>query len=164
MLALATVRLTVRASPPEDHFSLVDAEPVVVGCLQAWPGTHRTVDIDRDTAGATDQMVVVVIDAIFVASGRTCGLDPANEASIGQGSEGVVDGLPRDRPDLGSHERFDVVGGAMRRARHRSEDRQPLCRHLDSTCTKQLGWIGGPIGHDRTMSPILDSVKISRVR
>ena len=164
MVAVPVGRLTGRASPPEDHFGFVDAESVVGRCLQAGRGTHRTVDVDRETAGATDEMVVIVVDPIFVARRRTGRLDPADEASIGQDSEGVVDGLTRYCPDLGSYESLDVVGCPVRRARNRSEDGQPLCRHLHSALAKESGRVGEGVGHNRTMCPILDSVKNSRIR
>jgi hypothetical protein len=83
-------RLTVRASTPEDDLGFVDAEPMVVGGLQASPGPHRTVDIHGETTVPTDEVVVVVVDPVLVTSGRAGRLDPANEPAIGQDSEGVV--------------------------------------------------------------------------
>ena len=49
----------------------------------------------------------------------------------------------------------------MRSARHRTQDGQTLSRHLHTVPAKQVRWIQqGFLGHDYTMRPKLDRVKI----
>ena len=102
---------TGRAEAPEDDLCLVDREPVIAARVQAWTAAHRTVDVDREATRATDEVVVVVVDPIFVSGRRPRRLDAPDETLVGQRPERVVHGLARDRPDVGPHAFLDVVGG-----------------------------------------------------
>ena len=79
----------------------------------------RAVDVDHPAAGAADEVVVVVADAVLVAGRRAGRLDAPEEAVVGEDGEGVVDRLARDGADLGPHGRVDVVGRAVRQVGHR---------------------------------------------
>ena len=109
--------------------------------LQAWAAPHRAVDIDRAPAMAADEVVVVVIDPLFVASRRAGRLDAADEAFVGQGTEGVVHRLTRDGTDISPHELLDLVRRAVRPARHRPQDGQTLSRHLNTVLAEEVRWV-----------------------
>ncbi|RFC44724.1 MAG: hypothetical protein DVB28_000888 [Verrucomicrobia bacterium] len=64
-------------------------------------------------------MVVVVSHPIFVEGRGTGGLNAAQKALLHEGSEGIVDGLPRDGTDLGAHGFGEGVRGAMGVRRYR---------------------------------------------
>ena len=51
------------------------------------------VDIMGDAAAPADEMVVVVTDPVFKKGGGAGGLDAADEATLAEKGEGVVDGL-----------------------------------------------------------------------
>ena len=98
---------------------------------------------------ATDEVVMVVVDPVLVASRRARRLDTPDEALVGQDTEGVVNRLTRDGADLGPHEFLDLVGRAVRPAGHRSEDGQTLGRHLNTVLAEEVRSVGqlSP-GHD----------------
>jgi hypothetical protein len=58
--------------------------------------------------------MVVVIDAILVASGRPYGLNSSDESFFGEDGEGVVDGLARDRANFNSDRLGNVFGRDVR--------------------------------------------------
>ena len=60
--------LAIRAAPPVRDFRLVDLIAVVVVCREAWRFADRAVNVDHTPTDATDQMVMVVADAILEAS------------------------------------------------------------------------------------------------
>ncbi len=86
------------AVPPIDHFGLVDREARGVGGLEARGMSDGAVDVDHAAAGAADEVVVVVADAVFVAGGRASRLDPSQESGVDEGGKSVEDRLMRDRP------------------------------------------------------------------
>ena len=87
------------AGTPVDDLGLVDEKPVIIDGFQARPRPHRTVDVDRAPAGATDEVVVVVVDPIFVAGRRPRRPGSAHHALFDQRPQGVIHRLPRNRPD-----------------------------------------------------------------
>jgi hypothetical protein len=76
--------------------------------------------------------MVIVTNAILVKSSRTCWLNPPQQLFLNQHVERIVNGLPRDGAEFGPNFFGDVIGRAMRRRRHRAENRQALCSHLHS--------------------------------
>ncbi len=109
----------VGAAAPVDDLGLVDLVARVVGRGEARHLADRAVDVDGPTAGAADEVVVVVADAVLVAGGRARGLDAPDDAGLGQRGEHVVDGLARDRAELGADRGVDLVGGPVRGPRPR---------------------------------------------
>ena len=71
----AVRRDAVGAAAPVDDLGLVDLVARVVGRGEARNLADRTVDVDGPAAGAADEVVVVVADAVLVASRRARGLD-----------------------------------------------------------------------------------------
>ena len=86
---------------PVDDFCFVDCETGIVTGGQAGAAANRAIHIDRFAAGATDEVMVVVSDAVFVEGGGAGRLDAADDAFFGQGAEGVVNGLFGDGADGG---------------------------------------------------------------
>jgi hypothetical protein len=122
--------LTLWTSTPVRDVGFVDLVAVVVGRGKARRRTYGAVDVDETAAVATYEVMVVVIDAILVARGRPDGLNSPDDALVGKYSEGVVDGLARDRADVTFDHLGDVLGRDVGPFRHRSQDGQSLGRHL----------------------------------
>ena len=100
---------------------------------------YRAVDINRATARATDDVVMIVVDPVLIAARRMGRLNAPYEAIFGQNAQGVVYRLARDRTDLSPHQVLDLVRRAVRAVGHRSQDSQTLSRHLDTAFTEQAG-------------------------
>src|SRR5262249_52463386 len=96
-------RETLGTGPPVDHLRLVDRVTRVGGGGQARGVADGTIDIDRFSAGATDQVMVVVTNTILVEGRRSGGLDAPEESPLDQHPEGVVHRLSRDGADLGAN-------------------------------------------------------------
>src|ERR1035437_7937819 len=104
------LRLTLRTSTPVRDVGFVDLVAVVVGRGEARRSTDGAVDVDETSAYATYEVMVVVVDAIFVAGWWPDGLNSPDEALVGEDAEGVVDGLARDRADFNSDHLGYVLG------------------------------------------------------
>lgn len=89
------------ATAPVHDFCFIDFETCVVGSRQAWGRTDRAIHIDDDSAPATDDVMVVVADTVFVQSRGANGLNAANETFLREHSESVVYRLTRYRSDFG---------------------------------------------------------------
>src|SRR5262245_54154455 len=96
-------RQTPGTGAPVDHLRLIDFIARVGGGGQAGGVADGAVHIDRVSAGATDQVVVVVANAILVECRRAGGLDAPEESLLDQHAEGVVHRLSRDGADLGAN-------------------------------------------------------------
>jgi len=131
-------RETIGTRPPIDNLRLIDLVTRVGGGGQARRVTNGAVYIDRLSAGATDQMVVVVTNPIFIESRRPSGLDASDEALLGQHPKGVVHRLSRDGTDLGANVLGDGVRRAVRSTQYRSQNGQSLGRDLDTVLTKEV--------------------------
>ena len=101
-------------------------------------------------------MVVVVTDPILIAGRRTGGLDPPDEALLGQDFEGVVYSLSRNGTDFGTNVTCDVFRRAVGPTRHSPQHGQTLGRDLDTVLAKKVGWI---IRHKYVLGQIMDCVK-----
>jgi len=102
-------------------------------------------------------VVVVVTDTIFVKDWRSGGLNPPDEAFLGQHAQCVVYRLSRDATDLGANILGDVIRLAMRAPRDRPKHRQALSRDLDTVFAKDFLSIvthAGIIGKIWTLSII----------
>ncbi len=118
--------LTARASTPVDHVGLINLETLVVGGGEAGRRSDGAVDVDDVTAGPTNQVVVIVVDAVLVARGRSHRLDAAQESALHEDAEGVVDGLTRDGANLVARLVHDVVSAEVGVARDRVENGETL--------------------------------------
>jgi hypothetical protein len=128
----------MRTAPPVDDFRLVDFVAPVVVRREAWSGAGRAVDVDQAAAVATNQMVMVVANAILESRGRSGGLNAPNEAFADEDAKGVVHGLERDGPDLGAHDFGNRIGGNVGLTRHRAQDGQSLGGDLNAALTKEF--------------------------
>jgi len=106
----ATGVTALGTAAPVGNLGFVDLETQVVGRFETRRRADRAVDVDDACTDATDEVVVVVVDAVFVASRRPDGLDSANHALLHQDTQGVVDGLSRDRADGEGRTCGDLVG------------------------------------------------------
>src|SRR6185436_2865913 len=80
----------VRTTPPIGDFGLVDLVAPIVLRRETRRGADRAIDVDHAAASSTDQVVVIVADAIFKASRRSRRLNAADEALGDQQGQGVV--------------------------------------------------------------------------
>ncbi len=86
---------------------------------------------------------MIVANTVFETGGRARGLNASNQAPVGEDSQGVIDGLTGDGPDLGPDDHRDVLRGRVRLIPHGHEDRQALGRHLDAEFAESSGGIMG---------------------
>jgi len=128
---------TVRTAPPIGDFGLVDLVAPTVGRSETRRGADCAIDVDHAAAGSTDQMVVIVADAIFEASRRSRGLNAPDEALGDQQGQGVVHRLERDSTDPGPDNLGHGVGRHVRLTCDRPQYCQPLGRHLNTAFTKK---------------------------
>lgn len=135
---LGNWRAAVRAAAPVDDLGLVDLVAGVLGGGQARGGSDRAVDVNETTARPADQVVVIVADSVLVPGGGPGGLDAAQKPLVGEQADGVVNGPPRDRADLGRHDLDHLVGGGVRPGGDRAQHGDPLGRHLEPVLPQQL--------------------------
>ena len=95
---------------PVGDLGFVDLIPVVVFRRQTRGIANCAVDIDQTAADSTDQMVVVVANAILEASGRPWRLNAPDEAFGHQQTQCVIHRLKRDGADLDSDDLGHAVG------------------------------------------------------
>src|SRR5205085_12308299 len=88
--------LAAGAEPPEGDFGLVHGEAVGVRRLEARGLADGAIDVDRDAAGAADEVVVVVADARLVPDRAPGGRDPPGEPGAMERLADVVGGLGGD--------------------------------------------------------------------
>jgi hypothetical protein len=127
------------AVTPVDNLGFVDDEPVVLGGLQAWPMPYRAIYVCRAATGPANDVVVIVIDPVFVPGRRTRRLDTPDEAIVGQNAQGVVHRLTRHSSDISPNDLFDLVRGAVRPGGHRPQNGQTLSRYLNAVLAKEVG-------------------------
>ena len=127
-----------RAAAPVDDLGFVDLEAVIVVCSEARRRSHSTVDVKHRRTAATDQVMVIVADAVLVPCRRSGGLDAANQVLVDQQTERVVDGLTRDRADNSTDILGQVISRRMRTKGQGTHDRQPLRGDLDPVLAQEL--------------------------
>lgn len=142
---LSAVSLALGTTAPVGDLGLVDFVAHIVGCGEARGGADRAVDVDQAAANATNQVMVVVVDSIFVAGRRTDRLNAPDEPVVDEHAEGVVDGLARDGSDVDAGDLGHAVGGDVGTSRHRAQDGQALSCHVDTALTKE---VSRTEGHD----------------
>jgi len=147
--------LTLRAESPVRDVGLVDVIAVIVGRRETRRRAHRTVDVDDASALSTDEVMMIVIDAVFVASGRSDGLNATKKTVVDQHSESVVDRLTRNATNIGLGNVGDFVGCHVRSARDSSHHGQTLGSYLNPVLSEL---INGRNSHWHPQYPILDKV------
>ena len=136
------------AAAPVDDLGLVDLVARVVGGGEARRVADRAVDVDHPAAGAADQVVVVVADAVLVAGRRAGRLDAPEEALVGEDAEGVVHGLAGDGAELDAARPRRCRRRCRGAARHRPQHREALGGDLQPVLAEQgLVVDGGVTGH-----------------
>ena len=125
-----------RGRCPVDHLGLVDAEAMVVVRVQARGRADGAIDVLGLAAAATDEVVVVVADAVLVAGGRVGWLDAADDALVGEDVQDVVDRLAGDCPDFPADGFGEVVGRRVGVVGDRPQHRQTLRRDGKVMLTK----------------------------
>ncbi len=129
---LARLRHAVGTPPPVDDLGFVDLEALIVHGHQARGRPDGAFDVGEPAADPADQMVVVVAEPLLVARRRTERLNPPDQTRADQEAQSVVDGLQRDRTDLGPDRLRDLVGGDVRSAGDRPQHRETLRGDLNS--------------------------------
>jgi hypothetical protein len=132
----------LRTASPINDLGLVDLVVRVVGRRQTRDGADRAIDVDHTAAGATDQMVVVVADAILEARGRPRGLNAPDQAFRDQNPEGVVHRLQRDGADLTADGLGESIGRRVGLIRYCAQDSQSLRGDLNPAVPKQVCRVG----------------------
>jgi hypothetical protein len=135
----SSCRDTVATPAPIDDLGFIDLVAGGIGGRQTRRVTDRTVDIDHPAACSTDEVVVVVADAVLEAGRRSGRLNAPEETFVSEGPEGVVHRLTRDGAQFGPDDSVDVVRGAMRSIRHGLQDSETLGSDLHTVVTKQCG-------------------------
>jgi hypothetical protein len=110
--------LTRRAETPVGDLRFVNLVAVVIRRRETRRRAHRTVNVDDSLARSTDQMMVVIVDPILVASGRSHGLNASKKSVLDQHAEGVVHGLTRDGAEVGLGDESYLVGRHVRSKRY----------------------------------------------
>lgn len=120
------------ATTPIGHLGFVDLEAVHVRCFETRSIAHCAIDVDDVTAFATDEVVMVVSDAVLVQSGRANRLNSTDQTFVDQKAEGVIHRLAGDCSDVGLRCLGDVFGRAVGLVGHRSENGEPLRGDVES--------------------------------
>ena len=117
---------------PIGHLGLVDLEAIDIRCFETRSIAHCAIDVDDVTAFATDEVVMVVSDAVLVQSGRANRLNSTDQTFVDQKAEGVIHRLAGDCSDVGLRCLGDVFGRAVGLVGHRSENGEPLRGDVES--------------------------------
>jgi hypothetical protein len=113
---------TLGTPTPEGHLRLIDLVAEGVARLETRRRADHAVHVNHVAADATDEVMVIVAHTIFIASGRSHGLNSAEKVVVHQHVECVVHGLARDRAEVEAHDRSYIVCTHMGSTRHRSKD------------------------------------------
>jgi hypothetical protein len=149
----------VGAGAPKNNFRFVDHEAVGVFGVEAGGFSGGAFDVLGFSARAADEVVVVVVDAVFVERRRTRGLDTADKTLGDEHPKNVVNGLARDGAQVLARVLGDGVGGAMRIRGEGAHDSEALGGHGDAAFAEL---VGGRF-HWADVFGVLDSVKNWRV-
>jgi hypothetical protein len=130
--------LAIRTASPVRDLGLVDLIAVVVVCREAGRFADGAIDVHYAATDSTDQMVMVVTHTIFEARRRSRGLNAPDQPRGDEHAERVVYRLKRNGADLGAHGVGNSVGGDVRLARYRPQNRQPLSCYLNAALSKEI--------------------------
>lgn len=129
--------LTIGANAPVNNFGFLNFISVLFTGAQAGDLSGVAVRVHKRSTLPTDQ-VVMIICPTFIASGGSRGLNASDQPMLGQDVQGIIDGLPGDRPDFRSNRFTNPVGNRMRMFPHSAMYRQTLSRHLQSGVPKSF--------------------------
>lgn len=115
----------------------------------------RTIDVDRLSAAAADQVVVIIANPVLVEGRRTRGLNAPNQPLFDEHPKRIVDRLPGNRTNAAANILRDGIRRAMRPLRYRPQHRQALGRHRNAILAKKVSGLD----HGNRISPVLDSVQ-----
>jgi hypothetical protein len=136
---MASALQAVGASAPIGDFRFVDFVTARIRRFQTRGAAGGTVDVHDTAAAATDQMVMVVADAIFESRGGSCGLDAAEEPMVDEQREGVVDRLERNRTDIRADPFGHAIRGDVRLTGDDAHDREPLRSDVNAALAQERG-------------------------
>jgi len=97
--------------------------------------------------------MMVVVDAILVASRRTRRLNAPDQTFGDQHTKRVVHRLKRDGADLGPDDLGNHVSSDVGLTRYGAQDSQSLRRNLDTALSKEVRRVGN---HDGMLDQILE--------
>jgi hypothetical protein len=123
--------LTLGAKSPIRDVGFVNVVAVIIGRREARSRAHRAIDIDHTRTLSTDEMVVVIVDAVLVTSRGTDGLNPAQEIVFDEHGEGVIDRLTRNAANINSGHVDHLVSAHVGSKRNCPQYRESLRRYLD---------------------------------
>jgi hypothetical protein len=131
VLELVLARACGAAAPVHD-FGFIDFEPCVVCCCEARGSSGGAVHVDNNAASSTNEVMVIVSDAVLVQGRGANRLDAPNEALLCEHSERVVHRLARDRPDFVPGNFYNAISRDVRANRHCSKNGEALSCDLES--------------------------------
>lgn len=97
-------------------------------CSEARGFADGTANIFSLPAGAADEVMMVVADAVFKAGGRVSRLNPTDDAFVGEDVQHIIDRLPGDRAEFGADLHGELIGGRMGMAGDGTQDGDTLGR------------------------------------
>ena len=125
---LAFLLLAGGAGAPVNHFGFINYETVMRMGREAGGRPDRTADVFSLTAGAADEVVMIIADTVFVERGGLGRLDATNDALISKHVQDVIDGLAGDRTEFSADLLGEYVGRRVRVAGHGPENGNALGR------------------------------------
>lgn len=114
------------ATSPVCDFGFVDFKSVVVGSIETWSHTDRAVNVNHMTAIPADEMVMIVIHAVFIKRWRAHWLNSTQHAFFYQCVQRVVDRLSRDGAKGRNGEIADLICSGVGLAGDCLQNRQSL--------------------------------------
>ena len=131
-------QLAVGTEAPVRDLGFVDHVAGIVGGRQARSRTDCAVHVDHLLTRSADEMVMVIVHSIFVASRGSDGLNSSKKTIVDQHAKGVVHRLARNGPDVGLCDFSDFVSGHVRLTCNRAKHRNALSRRLDTAFAKLI--------------------------
>jgi len=147
---LLGLSLAFGADTPVNDLSFIDFEAQFIGSLQARLLSHGTINVGCLATIATNDMVVVVANSIFIKCRCARGLDAANQAFFSQHPQGVINSLFGYGTNLCPHFFSNLFCRAVRARRYGPHHGESLGGYLNATFPQQLSQIirhGGMLRH-----------------
>src|SRR5690625_2893522 len=135
-------QLALGAGAPVDDLGGLDREAVIIAGVQAWGLTDGTRHVADGATPPAHHVVVVVAAVEFEPARGAVRLDAAQDSSVGQSVQHVIDGLGRDGAQTVAHRLPDGFGGGVRVCFHFGEHGEPRRGDPQVSGAKQLG-VGG---------------------
>ena len=97
-------------------------------CSEARGFADGTANIFSLPAGAADEVMMVIADAVFKAGGRVSWLYPTDDAFVGEDVQDIIDRLTGDRAEFRADIHGELIGGRMGMAGDGTQDGDTLGR------------------------------------